>query len=631
MNKTPTWRQRLSYYFDNALSKGPLVLIGWLAVAALILVVLATVVSLLIPGVAPDGTGLKEVFWDFLFQALTPNPFDVTSPLPFLFIMLIVTLGSLFMVSILIGTLTTGIGERLEQMRRGHSQVLESDHTIILGWSHQVFTIVEEIVSANENRKNGAVIAIMADRDKVDMENDLRNRVPNTKNTRVICRSGLPIDPTQLEIVSPHTARAIIILPPEESDPDSSVIKTVLALTNNPKRRPEPYHIVTQISNPRHLNIIKMLGTRDDMQAVLTGDVIARVAAQTSRQSGLSIVYTELLNFSGDEIYFQRLPSLSGKSFGDALNVCEDSSIIGLHRADGSISLNPPMDTRLSPEDEVIAISADDDTVKLSGLSSYPIQTALIRSGAKRESLPPEKCLILGWNDSAPIIVRELDQYVPAGSTISVVADPGFEEQITQSTATRNQKINFRGGDTTDRDLLDDIRVAEFDHVLVLADDRLGTQASDARTLLSLLHLRDMAEKDATPFSIVSEMLDLRNRELAEVARVDDFIVSDHLISLMMAQLSENGALINVFDELFDPQGSEIYLKPANEYVEIGQPVNFYTVIEAARQRGEVAIGYRIASELHDAAKSYGVRTNPRKSVEVTFSIHDRIIVLTEE
>ena len=48
----------------------------------------------------------------------------------------------------------------------------------------------------------------------------------------------------------------------------------------------------------------------------------------------------------------------------------------------------------------------------------------------------------------------------------------------------------------------------------------------DAKTLVTLLHLRDMAQKDETPFSIVSEMLDLRNRELAEATQVDDFIVS---------------------------------------------------------------------------------------------------------
>ena len=631
MNKKPTWRARLNYSFDNALSKGPLVLIGWLALAALILVVLATVVSLLVPGVAPDGTGLKEVFWDFLFQALTPNPFDVTSPLPFLFIMLVVTLGSLFMVSILIGTLTTGIGERLEQMRRGRSHVLENDHTIILGWSHQVFTIVEELVTANENRKNGAVIAILADRDKVDMENDLRSRVPNTKNTRVICRSGSPIDPTDLEIASPHTARAIIILPPEEGEPDSIVIKTILALTNNPNRRPEPYHIVTQISAARNQEVIRMLGNKDAINAVLTDDVIARVMAQTSHQSGLSVVYTELLNFSGDEIYFKEEQTLSGRTFADSLSVYEDSSVMGLQLADGSIKLNPPMNTRLSPGDKVIAMSADDDTIQLSGLEKHPIQSHLIRSSARRESQPAEKCLILGWNASAATIIRELDHYAPAGSTIMVVAEQSLQETILHSAATRNQKIEFCGGDTSDRALLNTLNIADFDHVLVLADTRLDIQSADARTLITLLHLRDIAEKDATPFSIVSEMLDLRNRELAEVVRVDDFIVSDHLISLLMSQLSENGALFDVFTDLFDSLGSEIYLKPAQEYVEIGSPVNFYTVMEAARQRGEIAIGYRIVSQLHNAAKSYGVITNPRKSVEVKFSLQDKIIVLAED
>jgi voltage-gated potassium channel Kch len=57
----------------------------------------------------------------------------------------------------------------------------------------------------------------------------------------------------------------------------------------------------------------------------------------------------------------------------------------------------------------------------------------------------------------------------------------------------------------------------------------------DARSLVTLLHLRDIADKQDCDLSIVSEMLDVRNRELAEVSRADDFIVSDKLISLMMS------------------------------------------------------------------------------------------------
>ena len=622
MSSKPSWRDRFSYWFDNALAHGPVILIGWLALGTTVLVLVMTAVSFL-PGVRPDGAGLKEVFWNILFQALTPNPFDVGSPTLFLLVMLVVTLGSLFMVSILIGTLTTTIEERLESLRRGRSKVLENDHTVILGWSQQIFTIISEIVTANENRKSGAVIAILADQDKVDMENAVRERLGSTKNTRVICRSGLPIDPTDLEIVSPHNARSVIILPPEEGDADSYVIKTALALTNNPNRRPEPYHIVTEIQDPKNLEVIRMIGAKDDLHTVLTGDIIARVTAQTSRQSGLSVVYTELL-------YFKEEPTLSGKQFGDALFAYEDSSIIGLFQADGTVKLNPRMDTRIAPGDRLIAVSADDDTVVLSGRNSYPIQTEVIRSASPRTLGGAEKGLILGWNECGATIVQELDNYVVKGSSVTVVADGAFEHDVKQAGKLKNQKLLFRPGDTTDRALLNELNVAEFDHVIVLASAALEPQEADARTLISLLHLRDISEKDATPFSIVSEMLDLRNRELAEVARVDDFIVSDHLISLMLSQLSENGNLFDVFADLFDPEGSEIYLKHVVDYVALGQPVNFYTVTEAARRRGEVAIGYRVASQAHDPLKSYGVYTNPKKSQEIVFAGEDKIIVLAE-
>jgi ion channel POLLUX/CASTOR len=544
--------------------------------------------------------------------------------------MFAVTIGGVFIISTLIGVLTAGVEGKIEELRKGRSRVLESHHTVILGWSPQIFTIIPEIVAANENQPKG-VIAILADKDKVEMEEEIRDRVGETGKTKVICRSGAPIDPTELEIVSPHTARSIIILPPEEGDADSYVIKTALALTNNPNRRAEPYNIVTQIKEPRNLAVIHMVGAKDNLSAVLTGDVIARVTAQTSRQSGLSLVYTELLNFGGDEIYFKAEPSLSGKTFGDSLNAYEDSAIIGLQQAGGAIKLNPPMDTRIAPGDKIIAVSEDDDTIKLSDLTTPPVQSGLIHASSRREPAQPEKGLLIGWNESAGIIVRELDNYVPKGSTVTVVANESYQDAVKGCAKLKNQKLIFHAGDTTDRTLLDELNVADFDHVIVLADTDLDVQAADARTLITLLHLRDIAEKDETPFSIVSEMLDLRNRELAEVAKVDDFIVSDHLISLMMSQLSENGDLYDVFTDLFDPEGSEIYLKPVADYVEIGQPVNFYTVVEAARRRGEVAIGYRIISQVHDAEKSYGVCTNPKKSEEVIFAPEDKVIVLAEE
>ena len=627
----PRLRERLRYAFDKTLSRGPGALIGWLAAATLLLIALGTAAVLLFHGI-PEGSNLFDVFWNILSQALTPNPVDAANPLQYLVVMFIVTIGSLFIVSILIGILSNEIEGRVDALRRGRSRVLEEDHTVILGWSHQIFTIVSELAIANQNRKKGAAIAILADRDKVEMEEDIRSRLPHLKKTRVICRSGSPIDPTDIEIVSPHTARSIIILA-DGKDPDTYVIKSVLALTNNPGRRSEPYHIVTQVREPESLDVLSMIGHKDHVQPVLTNDLIARVVAQTSRQSGLSVVYTELMNFEGDEIYFSDLPaSLVGKPYADSLFLYEESSVMGIQRADRTILLNPPMDTDLRAGDRLFAISSDDDTIKASIVESFHIDEAAICSERTAGKPAPEKCLILGWNESGTTIICELDNYVAKGSEVLVHCDvPNVEKQIRQACGRLpNQKLSVMEGETTDRATLEKLKVMDYDHVIVLANNTLDPQEADARTLVTLLHLRDIAERDATPFSIVSEMLDLRNRELAEVAGVDDFIVSEHLVSLMMAQLSEDADLFAVFTDIFDPEGSEIYLKPVSDYVDPGRPVNFYTVLEAARRRNETAIGYRIVSQAKDAAKSYGVHTNPKKSDTVTFAAQDKVIVLAE-
>jgi Trk K+ transport system NAD-binding subunit len=344
------------------------------------------------------------------------------------------------------------------------------------------------------------------------------------------------------------------------------------------------------------------------------------------------VVYTELLDFGGDEIYFREFSELTGKTYGDALLAFETSAVMGVRRADRTILLNPPMDLTLESGDQVFAITADDDTLVLSGLEKPAVDAAVIRSGERAEKGLPEKALILGWNRCAGTIIRELDNYVPQGSSVLVVAEMDIQAEIEACAGDlSNQTLAFLMGDTTDRQLLDSLEAHEYDHVIVLAYAHLDVEDADAKTLVTLLHLRDIAVHDDTPFSIVSEMLDLRNRQLAEVAHVDDFIVSDHLISLMLAQLSENPDLHAVYADIFDPEGSEVYLKPVQDYVETGKPVNFYTVVEAARRRGQTAIGYRITAEANNPEKSYGVVTNPRKSMPVTLTPADRVIVISED
>jgi len=111
-----------------------------------------------------------------------------------------------------------------------------------------------------------------------------------------------------------------------------------------------------------------------------------------------------------------------------------------------------------------------------------------------------------------------------------------------------------------------------------LSDYDIDIQESDAQTLICLLHLRNIGSKYTKNLSIVSEMRDLRNREIGLVTKADDFIIGDNIISLMLVQLSENKELKPVFDELFQSYGSEIYLKPIKNYIKTGELVDFYTL-----------------------------------------------------
>jgi voltage-gated potassium channel Kch len=626
-----TLADRLRYRFDNTISKGTVALIGWLFLVLLALVVTSTLFVYL-TGLAPASGGHRPGFFETLWLDLmrTIDPGNVggdRGSWPYLLSMLAVTTGGILVFSTLIGVIFAGIDEKLADLRKGRSFVVERGHTVIYGWSPEIFPVVAELVKANESRE-GACIAILAEHDKVEMEDEIRARVGKTGRTRIVCRTGDPINIDDVEIVNPNEARSILILPPEGPDADSRVIKTVLALTNSPNRREEPYHIVSRIDDPENLEVARMVG-RAELRLVAVDDLIARITAQTCRQSGLSVVYTALLDFGGDEIYFTHEPRLVGSTFGEALPAYEGCSVIGLRKEDGRIALNPQADTEISADDEIILIAEDDSVIHLSEHTVPEIDATAIRKPPSREP-GPERTLILGWNDRAPTIVAELDHYVHSGSEVTVVTPDG-EVPSSRFDELKNQKVTSSVGDATDRRILDQLEVSSYDHVIVLGHpDEPDPNAADSKTLVTLLHLREIAERTEHRFSIVSEMLDVRNRELAEVTGADDFIVSDHLASLMMCQVSENRELSTVFEDLISSHGSELYLKPASEYVEPGVPLNFYTVLEAARRRGEVAVGYRLGAEIGDPGTSYGVHLNPLKSRRVTFAEHDSLIVLAE-
>jgi voltage-gated potassium channel Kch len=473
---------------------------------------------------------------------------------------------------------------------------------------------------------------ILADHDRVEMEDAIRAKLDGRiGSTRVVCRTGSPVDLADLQVASPQTARSVIVLSPEnDPDPDAQVIKTILALTRSPGRRADPYRIVAEIHDPANMEAARLVGGHE-AALVDKRETISRLLVQSSRQSGASIVYNDLLDFEGDELYLRADERLAGMTFGDALFAYDDCSVIGL-RLDGSVLLNPHPELPIDARTELIAIAEDDAHLATATPFQGEIEGDAIVARPPGAS-DPARVLILGWNSRTPSVIAEFDKYLAPGSQVKVVADwaPARDVIAREAGELSNAALEFEVGNTTDRRTLDALGVGGYQHVVVMCySEQLDHQRADARTLVTLLHLRDIVGGTDAQLTITSEMLDDRNRELAQVTQVDDVIVSDRVLSLMLTQLSENENLAAVFAELFAAEGSEIYLRPASGYVQLGREMTYATVVEAARRRREVAVGFRLKEGEADPSPG-GFQLNPRKSARVTFDEDDRVIVLAED
>lgn len=628
-----TFSKKLRYAFDNTMSRGPVALIIWLAIISLLVIIVAAIILLVTGFTQPEQEGLNfiEAAWQSLMRTLDSGTMGGDEGWGFRIVMLMVTIGGIFIVSTLIGVLSSGIEGKLDELRKGRSEVMEQDYTLILGWSSKIFTIISELVTANENQKKPRIV-ILANKDKVEMEDEIKMNVEDTKNTKVICRSGDTTNPVDLGIVNPKNAKSIILLGRGENESDFEIIKTILAITNNPDRRPEPYHIIAEMQETQNFEVARMIA-KEEAELILTDDIVARIMVQTSRQSGLSVVYTELMDYGGDEIYYKNEPALVGKTYGEAIMLYESSCLMGLKKGNNSM-VNPMMSTVIESGDEIIAISADDDTIILSGKSEFEIDHAVINKNNIPAEQKVERILLLGWNRRVIRVIRELNNYVGKGSTIHVVANHARPAELSDEELKNydNIRVEYIQADTSDRKLLESMDVFSADYIMLFSYDMDNDiQRSDSITLITLLHLRDMSEKANKDLNIVSEMLDLKNRELAEVTNADDFIVSDKMLSLLITQVSENKHLMRVFEDILDEEGSEIYMKPITNYIATGKEVNFYTLLEAGKLKGDTVIGYRLMEHEHNAAEAYGIKLNPNKSEKIKFSDTDKLIVLADD
>ena len=613
---------KFKYSFDNAMSRGLVPLIGLLTLFTVIFIALITLIVSLFHWL-PDHQQptFGEIAWLALLRTLDAGTMAGDAGLGFRAAMFVVTIFGVILVATLIGIISNALSNRVELLRKGRSDVLESNHTVILGWNSKAVQIISELILANENKKKPAIV-ILSPKDKIEVEEEIQSRIKNFKNTKIVVRSGDPMSKLDLKIVALEKARSIVILAPDkDADPDSFTIKTCLAVRNLEKKPSPTCSIVAEIRRASNMEAAQLVG-EGQVHWILGEVLINRLIAQSCRQGGISGAFIDLLDFGGSEIYINNSLNISGMTYREINMSLEHSLVMGFFN-NGEVKLNPPADYKFTENDQLVVLAQDDSEVGLTNPISVDEQFIVKNHRSNREL---ERILIIGSNFGLEALLKELDMDLLPGSEVTLVSSSVALHHSQSS----NFSLDIVLQDPTNRAVLESVRPETFDHIIILATrEGLDAHAADARTLLSLLHLRALT-KDSN-VNIVTEILDDHNRELVESNRVDDFIVSDKLVSLAIAQLSEDRNLQPVFDSLFSSEPPHVVMSPVEGYVALDQPIDFSVAVEAGHRFNESVIGYRSDALKEERGELHGVRLNPAKTEKITFRAGDKLILLSHD
>ncbi len=336
-----------------------------------------------------------------------------------------------------------------------------------------------------------------------------------------------------------------------------------------------------------------------------------RLAAQVSRQKDLLAVYQEIFSYTGNEFYFYEAHDLAGYTYGRSLRAFETACPVGLRTAGGT-TLNPPMNTILEKEDTLVLLAPSHSLIKRNeAILPAPDRETLGDSMLLREE--GESFLFLGWNTRCLSILDEMDHYARKGSRVLIIAPElsPLRNILTNREPFRRLTIETREGPVSDRSFLDETPWEFFENILIPGSAEEG----DESALLLLDQVRSLLEARGFTNNLTA-------LTWSPVEPMGKDILSYTAIWKIAAQIAMHPEYDGIIEELTTPHGAEVYLKPAENYIKLDTPINFYTIIEAAKQKSETAIGYIVNDT---------ITLNPPKADKHSFFHFDRIIVLADD
>ena len=608
-----TWKERFSYWFDNRMAKGSLALIRILFIATVILILVVTLIITLLK-LSPEMS-FGETLWESLSTVINAwMPSSGDGSIGYIIMMALAAIGGLFVTSILIGIISTAIEEKVTDLKRGRSKVLEEGHTVILGIEPGEFTLIRQLILSASGDPMTIVVADEMESD--ELKQMITDNVEIPKNIKLICRQTDIFDPVSLGNLMIPESRSVIIHPQD----DRQTVKALLAVSNiiyasqNDKTR------ISAIISRKEYRLPSSIAMRHNITALQTDTIMAKLIAHACTQSGLSMTFSEVFNYEGSEFCPVAFQNLKGLTFLDVLINTDCGTPAGVCR-DGKILLNPEPDLPLEDNDQILVFTEDKHAAKIEEIL-HKAENIDSSEWVKEETMKPNSVTIIGYNTELKTVVHELPEDV---TEILIAGIDEDQKELVKELIIdeRDRSIEFYPVPLKTEEVYKDLAMRSK-HVAILSDYEKDKEDADMEVIFHILYLRDYRNKYGLDFNITAEMCLERNETLISTTDNTDYIVTSSMSALFLAQLSESPELISVFTEILSNEGNELFIKTAEE-------MNCMGTVTARKVRQILAMqGCIFLGLLTEGENGQECEFNPGLDRELELDSGSKLIVLCD-